>query len=101
MRDVAEEVLDCRYVLDSWLAETAFPVDNGSLTDPKTLTSFFLGQSQPKPLFPEVLPQGLGLKVSFLWFQCLKSNRPELQKSNATLSLRFSRALQRQMPVHA
>ncbi len=35
-----------------------------------------------------MLAQGLGLKVSFLWFQRLESNGRQLQKSNASLQER-------------
>ncbi len=35
-----------------------------------------------------MLAQGLGLKVSFLWFQRLESNGRELQKSNASLEMK-------------
>ena len=77
--------MDRRHVLNSWLSEAAFPVDNGKLGDPKTLSSFFLGQSQFKPLFLDMLAQSVGLKISFIWFQALKRDGHELQKSNASL----------------
>ncbi len=32
-----------------------------------------------------MLPQGLWLKISFLWFQSLKNDGYELQKSNAAM----------------
>lgn len=48
-----------------------------------------------------MLAQGLGLEISFLWFQCIKPNEPELQKSNASLPLRVPGSLQRAMSLHA
>ena len=33
----------------------------------------------------DVLAQGPGFEISFFWFQCLKSDRHELQKSNAAM----------------
>ena len=38
-----------------------------------------------QPSLPKMLSQGLRLKISILWFQRLKSNGHELQKSNASL----------------
>ena len=35
-----------------------------------------------------MIAKSLGFKISFLWFQCLKANRHELQKSNASLQER-------------
>ncbi len=57
-----------------------------------------LGETQHQPPLPKMLAQGLGLKISFLWFQCLKPNGGGLQKSNASLQLRPPGPLQRKVP---
>lgn len=55
--------------------------------DPEALAGFPLSQSQLKPFFLQVLAQGGRLKIRFLWFQCLKRQRCEWQKGNASLNL--------------
>jgi hypothetical protein len=52
-----------------------------------------LGKPQFQPPLPKMLAQGFGLKISFLWFQCLKSNGHELQKSNASLRVNLREEL--------
>ena len=55
--------------------------------DTKYLGDFLLGKLQNKASQPDMLSQSAGLKIDFLWFQCIKLDRHKMQKSNATLSL--------------
>lgn len=48
-----------------------------------------------------MVAEGPRLRNNLSWFQCLKSNGHELQKSNASVQLRIPGPLQRQMPLHA
>ena len=78
-----------------------FPVDDGELRDFQNARYGFLCKSEQEPAFADMVPNGLGLEISFLWFQGLKSNRRKLQKSNASLQLRLLGALQRPLSLHA
>ena len=66
-------------------SEAAFPVDDGEQRDAELFASFFLGKAKLQTFFLDVLAQSLGLKIGFLWFQCLKGYGCDLQKSNETL----------------
>ncbi len=65
---------NARHVPNWWLREAFFPIQHGEGAYPKIRSGEPLGESQlPSPL-PKMLAKGLGLKVRFLWFPCLKSN---------------------------
>ena len=51
-----------------------FPVDYGELGDLQNACYSFLGKFEQEPAFADMVPNRLGLKISFLWFQCLKSD---------------------------
>lgn len=52
------------------------------------LARFLLSQSQFKTFFLDVLAKRNRGNASFLWFQCFKREGDELQKSNATMTVR-------------
>ena len=55
-----------------------FPVDDGELRYFQNACYSFLGKFAQKPTLADMVPNGLGLKISILLFQSLKSNRCEL-----------------------
>src|ERR1039458_7281286 len=98
---VAQEPYNGGHGLNRRLGVVFLPVQDRPGGGAQPLGCLLLGQPQFQPSLPDVLSQGLWLKIGFLWFQCLESDGHELQKSNASLPLRLSRPLQRQMPLHA
>jgi bis(5'-nucleosyl)-tetraphosphatase (symmetrical) len=59
------------------------PVQDRPGVDAWPLGCLLLGEPQFEPSLPDVLSQGLWLKIRFLWFQYFKSDGYELQKTAA------------------
>ena len=54
----------------------------------RALGYLLLGEPQLQPPLPDMLSQSLGLKINFLWFQCLKHYGAAWQKGNASMQER-------------
>ena len=97
---VAEELDDAvQRGRPCWLEVAPFPVNDRELGDFQNLGDGFLGKLEQESTLADMIPNRFGLEISFLWFQCLKPNGHELQKSNASLHVWLFGALLRQMPM--
>jgi hypothetical protein len=92
--------MDGREVGYGGLGFAFFPIEKGHGIDAEQLTGLILGELQFETPFLDVLAQGLGLKIRFLWFQCLKRDRAKWQEGNASLSLWLSGRPQRPLPLY-
>ena len=70
------------------LRAVLFEVEDGEGAHPEGPTDLLLREIEHESALSKMLAERLWLEVGFLWFQCLKRNPGEWQKSNASLQER-------------
>ena len=86
---VAQERKDGRDSLDRWMCLATFPMTDRRARYPELGRCPFLIEPECEPAFPDMVTQRLGFEVSLPPSQALEPKRDGLQKSNATLHVRF------------